>query len=71
MTNQPKNHGKDWTPPENRQLRELAAGNTPTRVIAIKMARTPAAIASHAHEISVSLKPTNPRPYGTAGRRRG
>jgi hypothetical protein len=31
----PKNHGKDWKPAEVKQLKTLAAGNTPTRVIGL------------------------------------
>lgn len=65
MAKQPPNHNRPWTPAANRQLRELAAGNTPTRVIGIKMGRTPGAVANHASEINVSLKPTNQSPYGT------
>ena len=41
----PTNHNKPWTPADNAQLNLLAAGNTPTRVIGLKMGRTPASIA--------------------------
>lgn len=61
----PTNSGKPWTPAANKQLKQLAAGNTPTRVIGVKMGRTPGAIASHASATGVSLKPTNQSPYGT------
>lgn len=61
----PTNHGKPWTPAADKQLKQLAAGNTPTRVIGLKMGRTPGAIANHASEKGVSLKPTNQSPYGT------
>lgn len=60
----PRNHGKPWTAAQDRQLRELAQGNTPTRAIGIKMGRTEDAIRSHADSIDVSLKPTNQSPYG-------
>lgn len=34
MAQTPKNHhGQAWTPAQDKQLRELARGNTPTRVI--------------------------------------
>lgn len=65
MAKPPSNHGKSWTPATNKQLSQLAAGNTPTRVIALKMGRTPASIASHASSEGISLKPTNQSPYGT------
>ena len=61
----PTNHGQPWTPAANKQLQQLAAGNTPTRVIGLKMGRTPGAVASHASQQNVSLKPTNQSPYGT------
>ncbi|MBB4096970.1 hypothetical protein [Sphingomonas kyeonggiensis] len=61
----PPNHGKPWTAAADKQLKQLAAGNTPTRVIGIKMGRTPASIAGHASNVGVSLKPTNQSPYGT------
>jgi hypothetical protein len=45
-------------------LRELAKGNTPTRVIGLKLGRTEGAIYAKAAELGVSLKPTNQKPYG-------
>lgn len=65
MAKKPPNSGKPWTPAAEKQLKELAKGNTPTRLIALKMGRTPAAVSSHASEQGVSLKPTNQSPYGT------
>jgi hypothetical protein len=44
----PKNNGKPWTPAQVQQLETLAKGNTPTRIIALKMQRTPAAVQSKA-----------------------
>lgn len=67
MTKAPINHGKSWSASDNRQLRQLVQGNTPTRVIALKMGRTPGAVQSHASAIDVALKPTNQSPYGTQG----
>lgn len=61
----PINSGKAWTPAQNNQLKSLAKGNTPTRVIGLKLGRTPEAIQSQASKIGVSLKPTNQSPYGT------
>jgi hypothetical protein len=66
MAKTPSNHGKSWTASDNAQLQQLARGNTPTRVIGLKMGRTPAAIQGHASDIGVSLKPTNQSPYGTS-----
>ena len=63
MTKKPENHGKDWTPKEEAKLRELARGNTPTRVMGLKLGRTPGAVQQHASQEGVSLKPTNQRPY--------
>lgn len=65
MAKTPANHGKSWTPSDNKQLKQLASGNTPTRIIGLKMGRTPDAVQSHASEVGVSLKPTNQSPYGT------
>ena len=63
MAKTPKNHGKDWKPDDVRELRKLAAGNTPTRVIGLKLGRTEDAVRSKAGEKNVSLKPTNQSPY--------
>ena len=59
----PKNHGNDWKPSDVRELRKLAAGNTPTRVIGLKLGRTEDAVRSKADDKNVSLKPTNQAPY--------
>lgn len=68
MAKVPKNHGKDWTPPQVKQLKQLAKGNTPTPLIAWKMQRTEPSIRSKAHETGVSLSPRNVSPYGTKKR---
>jgi hypothetical protein len=67
MAKKPGNSGKSWTPAANRQLAVLARGNTPTRVIAMKMERTPAAVESQAARLRLSLKPTNQSPYNRRG----
>jgi hypothetical protein len=64
MAKQPAKSGQPWTKEDDRQLRQLAKENTPTRVMALKLQRTPAAVASHASAEGISLKPTNQRPYG-------
>jgi hypothetical protein len=63
MAKQPTNHRKPWTQPQEQLLQKLAGQNTPTRVIALKMQRTPDAIQNKAQELDVSLKPTNQSPY--------
>jgi hypothetical protein len=63
MAKQPSHHGERWAPADDRRLRDLAAGNTPTRLIAWQLGRTDDAIYSRANEIGVSLKPTNQSPY--------
>lgn len=68
MAKQPKNHGKPWTPQDVKQLKQLAKENTPTRVMGIKLERTPDAVQAKASEIGQSLKPTNQSPYN---RRKG
>lgn len=65
MAKTPTNHGKSWTPSDNKTLKQLASQNTPTRVIGLKMGRTPDAVQSRASDLGVSLKPTNQSPYGT------
>lgn len=70
MAKKPSNSGKPWTPADVQKLKQLAAGNTPTRVIGIKVQRTPAAIQAKAGEIGLPLKPTNQAPYGTKAKKK-
>lgn len=63
MAKTPGNHGKEWTNNQVVQLKELVKQNTPTRVIGIKLGRTPEAIYSKASVENISLKPTNQSPY--------
>jgi hypothetical protein len=63
MAKTPQNHRQPWTPSQDTQFRELARGNTPTRVMGIKLRRTEDSIRAHAQNLGVSLKPTNQRPY--------
>ena len=56
--------GQPWTPTEVKALRELAKGYTPTRVIGVKLGRSPVAVSSKASAQHISLKPTNQSPYG-------
>ena len=63
MAKTPSNHGRQWSPKEVTELQKLAQQNTPTRVIGLKMGRTPDAVAQKASQEQVSLKPTNQSPY--------
>lgn len=63
MAKTPSNHGKQWSPADVSQLKQLAKQNTPTRVIGLKMGRTEDAVRAKASEADVSLKPTNQSPY--------
>ena len=63
MAKPPKNHGNEWTPFDVKQLKQLAKENTPTRVAALKLGRTSAAVQQKASTEGISLKPTNQSPY--------
>ncbi len=65
MAKAPKNHGKDWSLRDMQQLKREVKQNTPTRVLALHLGRTPAAVQQKASSEGISLKPTNQRPYGT------
>lgn len=69
MAKTPKNHGHAWSSRDDKALRNLARGNTPTRVMGLKLGRTPAAVYNRASDLGVSLKPTNQSPYGTKGKK--
>ena len=70
MAKKPPNQGKSWSNEEIRRLKTLADQNTPTRVIGLKMGRSPGAVSSQAGRQGVSLKPTNQSPYGTKGKKK-
>lgn len=59
-----RNSGKPWSSGQVKSLRALAKGNTPTRVIGLKLGRTPAAVYAKASQKGISLKPTNQSPRG-------
>lgn len=63
MSKSTRNSGKAWTSGDRQQLGKLAKGNTPTRVIGLKLGRTPAAVQSQASKQGTSLKPPNQSPY--------
>ena len=65
MSKSTRNFAKSWGPVETKALKTLASGNTPTRVIGLKLSRSEGAIYNKASEQNISLKPTNQSPYGT------
>jgi len=62
MAQTDRNSGNPWTAADNKQLRQLAKQNTPTRVAGLKLGRTPEAVQSQASRQGISLKPTNQSP---------
>lgn len=65
MAKTPSNAGKPWTNTDLKQLKQEVTHNTPTRIIALHMGRTPESIYAKASAEKISLKPTNQSPYGT------
>jgi len=65
-TKSTRNRGKSWSATDVTELRKLARGNTPTRVIGLKLGRTESAVRGKAQAKGISLKPTNRSPYGTS-----
>ena len=63
MAKPPPNHNQPWTTKDDRQLKQLVNQNTPTRVMGLKLGRTPDAVQHHANNIGLSTKPTNQSPY--------
>ncbi len=68
MAKKPPNSGKQWTDTDVNKLEKLADGNTPTRIIALKMGRSVDSIYSKASDENIDLSPTNQSPYGTKKR---
>lgn len=58
-----KNSGKRWTAKEDEKLEQLAAKNTPSRVIGLILGRPVAGVYAKASELGISLRPTNQSPY--------
>jgi hypothetical protein len=63
MSKSNRNSGKPWSQSDVSSLRSLAKHNTPTRVIGLKIGRTPDAVYKKASEENISLHPTNQSPY--------
>jgi hypothetical protein len=70
MAKVPPKQGEPWTRADVALLRKEAKQNTPTRILALHLGRTVAAVQGKAGAIKLSLKPTNQRPYGTAKKKR-
>ncbi|HEU4532359.1 MAG TPA: hypothetical protein VFR59_14285 [Steroidobacteraceae bacterium] len=47
---------RGWSSRDEAQFRTLIKQSTPTRVIAVRLKRTPQAIRSKAHQLRVSLR---------------
>lgn len=65
-----RNNYKGWRVDDVRELRRLAKGNTPTRVIGLKLGRTAIAVRGKAQREGISLRPANQAPYNRRTRRR-
>jgi hypothetical protein len=63
MAKQPEHAHEPWTRVQKTELKKLARENTPTRIIALKLERTPSAVQTEASKLDVSLKPSNQSPY--------
>ena len=64
MTEQMNKGRTRWSDSEVDELKRMVAENTPTRVIGMKLGRTPKAVRSKALQMGISLKPVNRSPYG-------
>lgn len=63
MAKQPPNHHKPWSRQDIALVRDLAAQNTPTGLIAYRAGRSKGAVYNAASEHGIPLKPTNQSPY--------
>ena len=63
MSKTTENSGQPWTDEDVAYLRKLADENTPTRVMGLKLGRTPEAVQSKASDEGISLMPPNQSPY--------
>ena len=61
----PKNLWKEYLQTDIQKFKKLVKENTPTPLIAYDMWRTEWGIRKLAHNMGISLKPTNKSPYGT------
>jgi hypothetical protein len=68
MPKTPAKHGQEWKPADDKQLKQLIRENTPTRVMGLKLERTPGAVQQHANDLGLSTKPVNQRPNKGKGK---
>ena len=66
MAEYDRNTGDPWSDDDVKQLRDLAAENTPTRVIGLKLRRTEDAVYAKASAEGISLKPVNQSPRSSS-----
>lgn len=59
-----RNLGDRWSGSNLQKLRKMADENTPTRVIGLKLGRTPESVYAKASAHGLSLKPVNQSPMG-------
>jgi hypothetical protein len=59
----PANDREPWSSTQEQQLKKLIKQNTPTRVMGLKLQRSPGAVQQHANGMGLSTKPTNQSPY--------
>jgi hypothetical protein len=57
-----RSNPRSWSKDDIKQLKTLIKQNTPTRLIAVKLKRTEAAVRWKVHDEGLSLKPTNRSP---------
>jgi hypothetical protein len=69
MAKPPEHHRERWTPEQVKELKQLANENTPTRVLGLKLGRTPEAVQAKAASEHISLNPPNQRPYNRRKKR--
>lgn len=63
MAQTERNSRKRWSEKDIQSLHKMQRENTPTRVMGLKLGRTPGAIRNKASQIGLTLKPTNQSPY--------
>jgi hypothetical protein len=63
MAKKPARQGQKWTGADKTQLKKLIKQNTPTRVMGLKLQRSPGAVQGKANDMGLSTKPTNQSPY--------
>ncbi len=63
MSKYERNAGKQWISNEIQSLKKMANGNTPTRVIGLKLGRPVSGVYAKASEENISLQPNNRSPY--------